>query len=205
MVRRKRTGLTIKQAFEKKKYWNIIDLIMEFTNSSKNKIKFAHLKYALVRNHYSENKILHKHMEEFFKISDNDNRIQAIRDMYHERELNLKEYNDSIKEINKMILKKRLKKPESEKFSSEQGLRNALARLKKLELIGRISDKPRKGYPYYIITEKGMIKYLRHIIHLNIDKNIPDDFTVLQELLNKTFALSLQKFNGDIVKTLKNL
>jgi len=204
MNRRKRTGLTIKQAFEKKKYKNIIDLIMEFTNSdSGKKIKFSRIKYALVRNHFSENKTLNNHMTEFFKISENDNRIQMIKSIYRQGKYSKKEYYDSMKLISKSIVE-RLKITESDKFSSEQGLRNALARLITLKIIERISDK--KGYPYYIMTKIGMITYMRYMIHSNIDKNIPDDFAVLNELLNTTFALSLKtKFKGNILEYLKNI
>jgi len=178
--KRKRTGLTKQNVFDKKKYKPIIALIFHF---GKEKIRFAHLKYVLVENHNIKSMYTIKRMEDFF-ISEHDRKMmEMIKIGYTLKELSHKEYVDGIKLLKKGYLNQ-LKilgfLSESDKFMSEQGLRNALSRIKTLGIIQ--TNKSKKGYPYYTLTDEGFSLYIHWKTHYLIDVCLKDDIDALIKL-----------------------
>jgi len=64
------------------------------------------------------------------------------------------------------------------KFDSKYGLDRALQRLKELNLI--ISKKPKRGYSYLILSEKGMLLFLKWSINFKINKFINNKETLIR-------------------------
>lgn len=149
----------------------------------KEKIKFLHLKYAFVKNHNIKNKYVIEKIEDFLISKNYRKSIEKIKIGYTLKELSHKEYVDGVKLLRQGYLN-HLEIlglfSEEDKFSSEQGLRNALTRIKKLGII--TTEKDKKGYPFYRITDKGFQLYLRWKIHYLIDNFLIEDIDTLFKL-----------------------
>jgi len=143
---KKRTGLTTENIFEKDKYRNIFHLI-NWSYSSNKKIKTAHLNYALVKNNnLTNNKVISK-IKSFFNDGFGISEIDRLK--------NYDWLNDNTL------------------FSTPQTLSNAIARMVKIGIITPVSDV--KGYPYYIVTEKGIEAFNRYYINWYIFNYCPSE------------------------------
>lgn len=184
MAKRKRRGLTIDDVFNKKRYRCIMDLITTYSNNELEKrIKFSHLKYALVKDYKTKNRTEKNNMESFFNSSYHQKEIDKIKKQYECDLIEKETYLKLIELFSKSKLKNLKDKGillEEIKFPSEQSLRNALGRIKKLDLIKPFPDK--KGYAYYRAKNKGMAKYQRWLLHHTIDTFIPDRNEALARL-----------------------
>lgn len=142
-------------------YNSILSIIDTFQN---NKVKFNHLKYALVEKDYSRIK---EKMEEFFRYSVPAESLDFLTNEYEKGTINQKIYTTFME-----VLKQNYLKKIEHKLGSESSLRDKLVELKNLGLIEKKSDK--KGYPYYLLTDFGKKLYSRWSIHNMIESNITD-------------------------------
>lgn len=191
MVKRE---LTVEDAFNKPKYYNILYLITHYTADEK-KIKFIHLRYALCKNHGIKDKSAIQECKNFFKNPFTDRLIEQWNDWKNTGYITEQEMRDLIKLssmdelefgiFSGMILQK-------DKFPSYQTLGNALAKLKKLGLIEPKKDK--KGYNYYERTEKSIMEWNRHFIKTLVDNYISDEhIEKLKKFTNDLMLLSRNK------------
>lgn len=189
--KRNRTGLTPDNVFYKPKYLVILRLINAYSEPlSKKKIKMSHLKWALIKEYRSNHKNREEKMESFF-VSDFDKVLmEKVKIKNHFKK-------GLIKRLEEMgILTNNIR------FTSEPALRKYVKNLVDLGLIEGKKDK--KGYHYYSLTELGIIKTTRFLIHHTIDSMIPDDITTLTMLQKTIFAIWIdyQIKNKKIVQSL---
>jgi len=193
--KRKRTGLTEQNVFSNKKYKHILALFFHFgTGNEKEKIKFSHLKYALVKNYVIKSKYEKKRMEDFFISKFYREMIEKLKIRYTLNELSKVDYNAFVVFFRKGYLNELEERgwlSEKTKFSSEQGLRNAMYRIQKLGIIE--SKKDKKGYPFYMLTEKGFLLYLRWWVHYLIDEHLKEDVDALFKLQLSIMDRAIEK------------
>jgi hypothetical protein len=135
------------------------------------KIKFANLKYLLVNKEYNRIK---NSMEKSLIPPKNIELINQLKMANEKGKIDKKLYSgfmdilkeDSLRKLNKELI------PENEKLGSESSLRDKINELLELKMIEKKSDS--EGYPYYIITDFGMVNYSRYNVHSFIDSSIMD-------------------------------
>jgi len=185
----KNKRLNPRNIFEKPIYRSIIRIL---STHEKSKVKFSHLKYALVDKDY--NRIINK-MEKFYSQPTDEvlNLKKTLKNEFEKGKLNQEFYSALTNAIEINSIEKLLDGylSKEDKLFSESSLRDKLYELTDLGLIEKISDK--KGYPYYLLTDLGKIQYDRWNVHRLIDLNIAD--SELSEL-NKMIISSLFKKRG---------
>jgi len=188
MIKKERKGLTQTNIFHKKKYQAILDLILH--TSLNQRIRFIHLRYALVKNHGIDSKYEKNRIEKFFFTENDKKTLNRIKKDYEEKKIS---YNSYIKgtEIIKQGAIKRLKfhglDLEEIKFKSIYGLRKALKTLKDFDIIK--SEKPKKGYSYYVFTDIGLALYTKMQIHYLINTFVPNNYDYLVPIQNYIMAI----------------
>lgn len=177
MEKKKRTGLTQINICRKKKYQAILDLIL---HTHKQKIRFIHLRYALVKDHGIDNEYEKNNLEKFFFTEDDKKLLGRIKKYYEEKKISRDSYVKGTKHIKQGAIK-RLESHgldlENIKFNSVYGLRKALKTLKDFDIIKSV--KPKKGYSYYKFTDIGLALYTKMQIHYSIDTFVPNDYSYL--------------------------
>lgn len=189
--------LTVGNIFLDRRYLAIIT-IFKILNESNRKIKFLHLKYALVKNHGNidiSNKTLMSHINQVFSF-DKDLKERSKRNLPINRILGSltkaqhKRYLKTEKKINDFISWMRLRDVITKDtiFSSDQGLNNALDRMKKLNMIDTYPDE-KGGYPYYKLTDFGLSRtnrfYANYILAFLPDESMYEVHDVLLEIKKK--------------------
>jgi len=154
-------SLTEETAFKKIRYKVILDVIAQFETKN-NGIHRRELNKFLVKNYSKETK---KN-----KLSPNYKKNKKIIKIGYKNEMisqKDKKFADSFFEKNNARNRFMNKLPENFKFDSENGLKRAIERLKDLNLIE--SKKPKKGYHYLGLTDKGQILTLKDSIKENLE------------------------------------
>ena len=183
-----KTPLTINQVFKSQKYRNVLNLIGRFQYTE---IKFINLRYALCKKHgikLTDSKI--KLLKDFF-IDESSGRIKEYDRFLEEGRIDKKMYDILVAETKKSELHQMRKYgwlKEKYMFSSFQTLGNALARLKKLELIDTI-DGESGGHKYYVLTDKGLIEFQKWYILWYIDTFTPQKAAAYKFLLEDIIFL----------------
>lgn len=187
--------LTKENVYSKPRYRTIIKLIINCSNPDLDtKIKFSHLKYALVKKSKNNNPSLEERMKDFFSDPYYNKIIQETTKEYEQGKINKKTYFNRMKILKNNILQVMIDQgifSEDDKFTSDQALRDALGRLKKL---GFIDNKPdTHGYDYYIAKKECLDSYLRWFLHYTIDELIPDKYNQALGILQvKVYELGLK-------------
>ena len=164
---KKRSPLTVEDVYKKPIYKNIIYLIYRRNG----KLQFAHLQYAMVKNHGIDDKKTAKLKKVFDTGTQKeiDTVIKKWKTMYGSITANEQ------KKIQKGMRYSPFYK-DNIKFSTKSNISNHLYRLKELELIDTINEiDGKKCHPRYIITDKGQASFLRFMIKTNLDEHFPDD------------------------------
>ncbi len=158
----KNKRLNPRNILDKPIYNSILSLLYTFDY---NKVKFNHLKYALVDKKYDR---LKEKMGEFFRYSASAESINSVVNAYEKGAINQKAYTALLD-----VLKQNYLQKIKHKLGSESSLRDKLYELTNLGLIEKKADK--KGYPYYVLTDLGRKLYLRWSTHDLIDLYVKDE------------------------------
>jgi len=158
----KNKRLKPRNILEKPIYNSILKTLNIFEDK---KVKFCHLKYALVNKKYNQ---LKEKMEDFFIDSKAVEFINSLKKEYEKGTINNKTYTALMG-----VLKQNYLQDIKHKLGSESSLRDKLYELIKLGVIEKKSDK--KGYPYYVLTDIGKKFILRYNVHYLIDLSIKDE------------------------------
>ena len=147
--------LTEKNVFDKEKYRMIGKLIMHGQEKDKG-IETKYLKYALVTTEKPYTKYEIDRYSEYFFNDKNKMALSILKKGLLESRITKKEYEYGKKKFEKT----QFIVPPNKKFKTEVNLKKQLQNLKKLGIIESVN--PKKGYPYWSFTDKGLIVYLRH-------------------------------------------